>query len=163
MDLVHGKRELKRRTSVLCRGHLPSWQVTPSDQRRPELERIDIQILPVAVLTVKEWDEIWKLTQVYVETNRTYYEAKLRAFPEVALARTRSGVLVGIAAIDVYRADFRSNTSTIIFTSSVVMDEPYWRHNLIQTIRIWFNLTYSITPAFCPRYWFFDTFSYKSY
>src|SRR5256885_15018115 len=106
----------------------------------PPLERIDIQILPVAVLTVKEWDEIWQLTQTYVETNRTFYEAKLRAFPEVALARTGSGVLVGIAAIDVYRADFRSETSTIVFTSSVVIDEPYRRHDLIQRIGLQFYL-----------------------
>src|SRR5256885_2269476 len=148
MDLVHGKRELKRRTSVLCRGHLPSWQVTPN-QRRPELERIDIQILPVAVLTVKEWDEIWKLTQVCVETNRTFYEAKLRVFPEVALARTRSGVLVGIAAIDVYRADFRSETSTIIFTSSVVIDEPYRRHNVIERIGLRIYLRAKIGRASC--------------
>ena len=137
--------------------------MTPNNQRRSELERIDIQILPVAVLTVKEWDEIWKLTQVYVETNRTFYEAKLRAFPEVALARTRSGVLVGIAAIDVYRADFRSETSTIIFTSSVVIDEPYRRHNVIQRIGLRFYLRARLNHAFRPIYWFFDTFSYKSY
>src|SRR2546422_9450698 len=143
MDLVHGKRELKRRTSVLCRGHLPSWQVTPN-QRRSDLERIDIQILPVAVLTVKEWDEIWKLTQTYVETNRTFYEAKLRAFPEVALVRTRSGVLVGIAAIDVYRADFRSETSTFILSSSVVIDQLYRRNNIINCISTRFVLHHSV-------------------
>src|SRR5437667_10433241 len=128
----------------------------------PPLERIDIQILPVAVLTVKEWDDIWKLTQTYVETNRTFYEAKLRAFPEVALARTRSGVLVGIAAIDVYRADFRSETPTIIFTSSVVIDEPY-RHNLIQRIGLRFYLRARLRPALRPTYRLFDTFSYNTY
>jgi hypothetical protein len=94
--------------------------------------RVDIRILPVAALTAKEWDGIWELTQIYVETTRAFYEAKLRAFPEVALFRNRSGVLVGIVALDVYRADFRSETSTVLFTSSVVIDEPYRRHNLIQ-------------------------------
>jgi len=35
-------------------------------------ERVDIRILPVAALTAKEWDGIWELTQVYVETQRPY-------------------------------------------------------------------------------------------
>jgi hypothetical protein len=44
-------------------------------------ERVDIRVLPVAALTAKEWDEIWELTQIYVETQRPYYETKLRACP----------------------------------------------------------------------------------
>jgi hypothetical protein len=125
--------------------------------------RIDIQILSVAALTAKDWDAIWGLTQIYVETSREFYEAKLRVFPEVALFRTRGGVLAGIAAIDVYRADFRSETSTIIFTSSVVIDEPYRRHNLIQRSGFRRFLRARLRHPFRPIYWFFDTFSYKSY
>jgi hypothetical protein len=126
-------------------------------------ERVDIRILPLPALTAKDWDEIWELTQIYVETNRSYYEAKLRAFPEVALFRNRSGALVGIAAIDVYSSDFRSETSTIIFTSSVVIDEPYRRHNLIQRTGFRVFLRAGLRHPFRPIYWFFDTFSYKSY
>jgi hypothetical protein len=61
-------------------------------------ERVDIRVLPVAALTAKEWDEIWELTQIYVETQRPYYETKLRAFPEAALFRNRGGALLGIVA-----------------------------------------------------------------
>src|SRR5207247_8984780 len=88
---------------------------------------------------------------------------KLCAFPAVAVARPRRGVMVCIAAIDVYRAGFRSETSTIIFTSSVVIDEPYRRHNVIQRIGLRFYLRARLNHAFRPIYWFFDTFSYKSY
>jgi hypothetical protein len=126
-------------------------------------ERVGIRILRVAALTAKEWDEIWELTQIYVETQRPFYEAKLRAFPEVALFRNRSGGLVGIVAVDVYRADFRSETSTILFTSSVVIDEPYRRHNLIQRTGFEVFLRARLRHPFRPIYWFFDTFSYKSY
>src|SRR5712664_936967 len=125
--------------------------------------RVDIRILPVAALTAKEWDGIWELTQIYVGTRRPFYEAKLRAFPEVALFRNRSGALVGIVALDVYRADFRSETSTIPFTSSVVIDEPYRRHNLIQRTGFRVFLRARLRHPFRPIYWFFDTFSYKSY
>ena len=126
-------------------------------------ERVDIRVLPVAALTAKEWDEIWELTQIYVETRRPYYETKLRAFPEAALFRNRGGALVGIVALDVYRADFRSETSTILFTSSVVIDEPYRRHNLIQRTGFEVFLRARLRHPFRPIYWFFDTFSYKSY
>ncbi len=102
-------------------------------------ERVDIRLLPVAALTAKEWDGIWELTQVYVETQRPFYEAKLRAFPEVA------------------------QTSTILFTSSVVIDEPYRRHNLIQRTGFRVFLRARFRHPFRPIYWFFDTFSYKSY
>ena len=67
-------------------------------------ERVDIRLLPVAGLSAKEWDGIWELTQIYVETQRPFYEAKLRAFPEVALFRNRSGALVGIVALEIGRA-----------------------------------------------------------
>ncbi len=126
-------------------------------------ERVDIRVLPVAALTAKERDEIWELTQIYVETRRPYYETKLRAFPEAALFRNRGGELVGIVALDVYRAEFRSENSTILFTSSVVIDEPYRRHNLIQRTGFEVFLRARLRHPFRPIYWFFDTFSYKSY
>ena len=48
-------------------------------------ERVDIRILPLAALTAKDWDEIWGLTQTYVETRRPFHEAKLRPATTVTL------------------------------------------------------------------------------
>jgi len=125
---------------------------------------VSIHVLPTDAVTAVNWDEIWSLTQTFYDTQRSYVEQKLKKRQRMVLFRSsRSRELVGTASIDIYPALFRGRKLVAIHTSHVLLHEEYRGRNLIQ--RVGFNtfvetrLRYPLRPI----YWFFDTFSYKSY
>jgi hypothetical protein len=126
-------------------------------------DAIDITVRPTSSLTAAELDEIWVVTDRYVETARAIYEKKLKALPEVGLWRTRAGTLVGLVSLDVYRTRFERRGSIIVFTSSVVIDAAYRGRHL--TVRTGWRmlLREKLRRPWLRAYWLFDTFSYKSY
>ena len=124
---------------------------------------IDISIRPSRSLSPAELDEIWALTGRYVDTPRAHYEEKLLALPEVSLWRARGGALVGLAGLDAYPIAWRGRTRTVIFTSSVVTDERFRGRNLVLRTGLEVLLREKLRRPWATAYWFFDTFSYKSY
>lgn len=126
-------------------------------------EPIDIEIRRTDSLSARELDEIWAVTDRYVETTRTWYEAKLHALPEVGLWRTRGGLLVGLVSLDVYAVEWRGRTSTVFFTSSVVIDEHHRGRNLVLRTGLRAFVRETVRRPWRTSYWLFDTFSYKSY
>ncbi|MGH8181431.1 MAG: hypothetical protein ACRETR_10695 [Steroidobacteraceae bacterium] len=124
---------------------------------------IDISIRPSRSLSPAELDEIWALTERYVATPRAHYEEKLLALPEVSLWRARDGALVGLAGLDAYPVAWRGWTRTVIFTSSVVTDERFRGRNLVLRTGLQVLLRETLRRPWATAYWFFDTFSYKSY
>src|SRR5262245_29503632 len=123
---------------------------------------IDIEVRSTATLTPSELDEIWMVTDRYVETTRDLYEKKLKALPEIGLWRTRDGQLVGLVSLDVYRAAWNGRESIIFFTSSVVIAEAYRGKNLVVRTGLRMLLREKLRRPWLPAYWLFDTFSYKS-
>src|ERR1051325_862522 len=95
------------------------------------MNRIDIMLRRSDSLTPSELDEIWAVTDRYVETDRSIFEEKLRANGEVGLWRAQGGVLVGLVSLDVYRVKWHGRTRLIFFTSSVVIDERFRQRNLV--------------------------------
>jgi hypothetical protein len=126
-------------------------------------ESITISLRRSDSLTPRELDEIWEVTNRYVETDRSIYEAKLRALPEVGLWRTRAGVLVGLVSLDVYRVDWDGRSSVVFFTSSVVLDERFRGRNLVLRTGLRAYWREKRRRPLERAFWFFDTFSYKSY
>jgi hypothetical protein len=126
-------------------------------------EPIDIELRHTGSLAPAEFDEIWAVTERYVDTNRTFFEPKLRALPEVGLWRERGGALVGLVGLDVYPVEWEGKTATIIFTSSVVIDERFRGRNLVLKMGVRILLREKLRRPHARAYWFFDTFSYKSY
>ena len=124
---------------------------------------IDITLRKSATLTRHELDEIWAVTDRYVETDREVYEAKLRALPEVGLWRARSGALVGLVSLDVYRVAWEGRSRVIFFTSSVVIDERYRGRNLVLRTGLRAFFREKLRRPWESGFWLFDTFSYKSY
>jgi hypothetical protein len=127
------------------------------------LKKIDISVRRTDSLTYAEVDEIWDITARYIDADRAAYEAKLRALPEVALWRLRGGELVGLVCLHAYAVKWQGRTSTIIFTSSVVIDEAFRGRNLVLLTGLRVLLREKLRRPLAPVYWFFDTFSYKSY
>jgi len=124
---------------------------------------IDISIRPSGSLTAKELDEIWALTERYVDTLRAHYQSKLLSLPEVALWRAHGGELAGLVSLDAHRVKWRGRTRIIIFTSSVVADERFRGRNLVLKTGLRLLLREKLRRPLASAYWFFDTFSYKSY
>ncbi len=124
---------------------------------------LDISIRPSASLSPRELQEIWSLTERYIDTPKAHYESRLLALPEVGLWRVRGGELAGLVSLDVYAVDWHGRTRIIIFTSSVVADERFRGHNLVLKTGLRLLLREKLRRPFAPAYWLFDTFSYKSY
>lgn len=127
---------------------------------RPALE---ISIRPSSSLTSAELEEIWTLTQRYIDTPRPHYETKLLALPEIGLWRVRGGGLAGLVSLDVHPVVWHGRTRIIIFTSSVVADERFRGRNLVLRTGLRLLLREKLRRPLAPAYWLFDTFSYKSY
>lgn len=82
-------------------------------------------------LRVSELDDIWAVTSRYIDTDRADFEAQLRALPKVGLWQVRDGPLVGLVNFDVYPVVRQGRVTTIIFTSSVVIDARFRGRQLI--------------------------------
>jgi hypothetical protein len=125
--------------------------------------KLDIALRSSDSLTPQELDEIWAVTDRYVETSRDYFEAKLRALPEVGLWRTETGALIGLVSLDVYRVRWEGRTSIILFTSSVVIDDRFRGRDLVLRTGMKLLVREKLRRPWARAYWLFDTFSYKSY
>ena len=124
---------------------------------------IDISICPSRLLSPAELAEIWALTERYVDTPRAHFEEKLLALPEVSLWRERGGALIGLAGLHAYPVRCQGRTRTVIFTSSVVTHERFRGRNLVLRTGLQVLLREKLRRPWATAYWFFDTFSYKSY
>ncbi len=125
-------------------------------------DRIITTVHATTSLTPAQWDEIWILTQEFYDVERAHAEAELRKRPCVALVRMNDALL-GMAAIEVYTDSFRGKPVTVIATTHVLLRENWRGRNLLQKLGFRTFLTERLRHPFRPIYWFFDTFSYKSY
>ena len=123
-----------------------------------------IEIVPTASLTPAAWDELWQLTDTFYDTERGYAQARLRQHQQTVLVRAGAdGRLVGTASIDVHHVVFQDRIVTAIYTTHVLLRPEVRGRNLIQRIGFRTFLAERLRHPWRPIYWFFDTFSYKSY
>ena len=123
-----------------------------------------IESLPSAALTPTIRDEIWQLTQIFYDADRDYVEEKLRARQRTVLLRScvdRS--LVGMASVEVLHDSFEGKPLLAIHTSHVMLLPQYRGQNLLQRLGFRTFIATRLRYPLRPIYWFFDSFSYKSY
>jgi hypothetical protein len=131
-------------------------------------ERIDTSLATIEVIGTADpalsWDEVWMLIQRFYDAERDYVEQQIKHHGSIALYRAAGdGRLVGITALDVYPAEFEGRKVGVIFTSHVMLDEAFRGHNLLQRLGWRTFLRTRLRFPFHTIYWFFDSFSYKSY
>jgi hypothetical protein len=126
------------------------------------MDKVHTSVRSTAAVTPAEWDDIWTLTSDFFDVERGYAEAELRKRQSIAMFRM-NGALLGMAAIDVYPAKFRGRRLAIISTAHVLIRENWRGRNLIQKLGASTFLRARLRYPLRPIYWFFDTFSYKSY
>jgi hypothetical protein len=125
---------------------------------------VTIDAVPTGSIAPSSWDEIWELTRTFYDAERAYVEQRLREHQRIVLFRSRGErALVGMASLDVYPVSFRGRKLAVIYTSHVLLEERYRGHNLIQRVGFRTFLEARLRFPLRPLYWFFDTFSYKSY
>jgi hypothetical protein len=125
-------------------------------------DRIETLVCDTSTIGPAQWDEIWTLTQEFYDVERGYACAELRKRQRIALFRM-NGALLGMAAIDILRHDFRGRALVAIATSNVLIRENWRGLNLVQKLGFRTFLLTRLRHPFRPIYWFFDTSSYKSY
>lgn len=127
-------------------------------------QKVSIDVIASDQVAAPVWDEIWALTQTFFQTERHYAEQKLKRRQRIVLFRAGPGrELIGIASIDIYPVLFKRRKLVAIHTSHVLLKEAYRGRNLLQ--RIGFNTFLEVRARYPLHriYWFFETFSYKSY
>lgn len=125
-------------------------------------DRIITTVHDTRALTPAQWDEIWILTQEFFDVERGYAEAELRQRQRIGLFRM-NGALLGMAAIDAFTEIFRGSRIEVIHTSHVLLRENWRGRNLLQRLGWKTFFARRFRHPVRPIYWFFDTFSYKSY
>jgi len=125
-------------------------------------DQIITTVHPTGSLTPAQWDEIWILTQEFFVVERAYAEEELRRRQSIALFRM-NGALLGMASLEVYPANFRGRDLAVISTTHVLLRENWRGRNLLQRLGLRTFLATRLRYPLRPIYWFFDTFSYKSY
>lgn len=126
-------------------------------------DRVTISAHDSRSLSPGEMDEVWALTDRYVESEREFFERKLREVPEVLLFRNARGELVGVSSVDVYPVRHGGRTEWIIFNANAVVDEAYRRRGILERAGAWTFLRLKRRRPLARAWWMFDTFSYKSY
>jgi hypothetical protein len=125
-------------------------------------DRIITSVHETRALTPAQWDDIWILTQEFFDVQREYAEAELRRRQTIALFHMNDALL-GMAAIDVFPAEFHGRAITVICTGHVLLRENWRGRNLLQKLGWRTFLSTRLRHPLRPIYWIFDTFSYKSY
>ncbi|HEU4778849.1 MAG TPA: hypothetical protein VFS58_03115 [Steroidobacteraceae bacterium] len=127
-----------------------------------EGDQITTEVYSTADLSPAQWDEIWTLTEEFFDVERYYAEAELRQRQSIAMFRMNDSLL-GMAAIDVCPIEFRGRKVIVICTPHVLIREAWRGRNLLQKLGARTFLATRIRHPFRPIYWFFSTFSYKSF
>ncbi|MDF3019888.1 MAG: hypothetical protein K0Q92_1191 [Steroidobacteraceae bacterium] len=125
-------------------------------------DRITTRVHATGELTPAQWNDIWVLTQEFFDVERDHAEAELRKRQRIALFHMNDALL-GMACIDVFEERFRGRRVTAIATGHVLIRENWRGRNLLQKLGWRTFLGERLRHPFRPIYWFFDTFSYKSY
>ena len=125
-------------------------------------DRITTTVHATGSLTPAQWDDIWILIQEFFDVERDYAEAELRKRQRIALFHMNDALL-GMASIDVYPEEFRGRRIIVICTAHVLLRENWRGRNLLQKLGWRTFLATRLRNPLRPIYWFFDTFSYKSY
>ncbi|HYJ40809.1 MAG TPA: hypothetical protein VEW08_08470 [Steroidobacteraceae bacterium] len=128
----------------------------------PAADRITTTVHATADVTPAQWNDIWTLTEEFYDVERAYAEAELRQRQTIAMFHMNDSLL-GMAAIDVYPTEFRGQKLVVIATHHVLIREAWRGRNLLQKLGARTFLATRLRYPLRPIYWFFDTFSYKSY
>lgn len=116
----------------------------------------------IADLSPRDWDRVWSFASRYTDTTREQLERSIRSKQHLASALA-GDELVGMATIDVAAIPFEGATVVRIYTANTLVAESHRGRNLIQRWALAALVRARARYPLAPIFWFFDTFSYRSY
>lgn len=120
---------------------------------------------PVASLSDTDRDAIWAFASRYVDTTRELFERSIRQKQQIGLAYAdrRGAELVAVVTIDVAAVEVDGRKVVRIFTANTLVREDHRGRNIIQRMAVATYLRARLRHPLVRMYWFFDTYSYRSY
>ncbi len=126
--------------------------------------RATIDIVPVAGIDVRGWDEIWRLTSRFYDAERPFVERRLRGHQAMALFRSHPArALVGMAAIEEDVLGFEGRRVAVTFTSHILIDPRYRGLGLLQRLGARRAFQAWLKHPLKRKLWAFDTAGARGY
>ena len=126
--------------------------------------RFQIERLPVSAVQPSQWDEIWRLAERFTDTTRAYFEDNVRQKDEVVLVRAgAAGELLGLATVHTYAVEHAGRKVWVIYAGNTLLDPRLRGFNVFHKVGFASFMRVRLRNPLAPIYFFFDTYSYKSY
>jgi len=119
---------------------------------------------PVSRMTGLELDALWTVYSSFFYTERASFDEAVRRAGEVLRYRDAAdGRLCGMALLSAHAASHEGRAFRVLSTSAVCLEPAYRGLNAVQRSGLFRLALERVRHPFSNVYWYFDTFSYKSY
>lgn len=115
-------------------------------------------------LSEGEVDALWQVYQQTFDAERSAFDAAVRKADEVLRFHdAASGALVGMTLVRAWPTEHAGRTIRVLWTGAVCIQPEYRGQNAIQQSGLWRLARERVRHPLTELWWFWDTFSYKSY
>ena len=119
---------------------------------------------PVSRMTGLDLDALWTVYSSFFDTERSSFDEAVRRADEVVRYRDPAdGRLCGMALLSARAASHEGRAFRVLSTSAVCLEPAYRGLNAVQRLGLSRLARERVRHPFSNVYWYFDTFSYKSY
>jgi hypothetical protein len=119
---------------------------------------------PVSRLTRLELDALWTVYSGFFDTERSSFDEVVRRADEVVrYTDPADGRLCGMVLLSAHGATHQGRAFRVLSTSAVCLEPAYRGLNAVQRLGLFRLALERVRHPFSDVYWYFDTFSYKSY
>jgi hypothetical protein len=126
--------------------------------------RLKFAYAPVSRLSAGELAALWTVYSAFFDTERTAFERAVERSDEVIRFHdANDGRLCGMALISAYAASHEGRDFRVLSTGAVCLEPPYRGLNAVQRAGLFRLARERLRHPLSDVYWYFDTFSYKSY
>ncbi len=119
---------------------------------------------PVSRMTGLDLDALWTVYSSFFDTERSSFDEAVRRADEVVRYRDPAdGRLCGMALLSARAASHEGRAFRVLSTSAVCLEPAYRGLNAVQRLGLSRLARERVRHPFSNVYWYFDTFSYRSY
>lgn len=126
--------------------------------------RLTFRYRRTGALSLADRDALFEVYSRSVEVERAAFDDAVTAADHVIEYRDRRhGVLRGMGLVSVIDAEHEGRPARVIWTGSVLIESAYRGQAAIETAAMAYLARELVRHPGARHFWFFDTFSYKSY
>jgi len=119
---------------------------------------------PTSRMSGVELDALWRIYSSFFDTERSAFEEAVRRAHEVLRYHDAAdGRLCGMGLLSTYAASHEGRPFRVLSTSAVCLEPAYRGLNAVHRAGLFRLFLERLRHPLSNIYWYFDTFSYKSY